>query len=71
MEHREELRKVLERYKDVITERLGNVRGTEHEIRMGISNSIKCTPYRLAPGWRQVSTIQTSSGVEAGVHHTD
>ena len=32
-EHREELREVLERYKDVITERLGNVRGIEHEIR--------------------------------------
>ena len=52
-EHREELREVLERYKDVITERLGNVRGIEHEIRTGISNSIRCPPYRLAPGWRQ------------------
>lgn len=66
-EQSDQLKALLEEFKDVVCPEVGKVEGVEHTIDTGDHSPIRSAPYRLAPAWRNELREEVRSLLESGV----
>ena len=61
-----EVENKLEQYGGVVCTKLGRATDICHTINMGMSQSLRTCPYRLAPAWKDQLREKVHTLVEAG-----